>query len=132
MAEQDGRINAVLDGSSKYDLKFAAKGCKLSLLAMSEGDNKHRGNLNGFFNLSSDGEFENGCFGIEVNDGVLGKLPLIVAIVNIINIVNPHDGAFNRASIYGDIVNSKTLFSELKFKGNAVEITGKGDYGGSI
>ncbi len=122
-----GSFNALLDGSGTYSVILNMKRASLEQLVQAKEDNiSLKGVADGVFKLSSVGETKKGSFEFQVYDATLGKLPLLVGMLNLVNITSSHEGAFNRASISGDIVNDRTQFSELTFKGGSIEVTGKG------
>ena len=122
----DGEIHITLDNNNNTSFKFALENSDLRMLTNANGDNNINGYLSGYLNLSAQDTSKLGSFDFQVTDGSLGKLPIIVEILNLINITNQHAGAFNKASIKGDFRDNQTFFSKVNFKGSSVEITGTG------
>ncbi len=122
-----GRIKAKTDRSDKStELELIFRNCDLRDVVLAEEAEEIKGRLNGYMNLFYSRENKIGKFEFYISNGALGKLPLIAGILNIINFSMPHQGAFQDASIIGDIVDDKTMFTKMDFLGGAVSINGKG------
>ena len=126
-----GRIaanTARSDKSAKIELTM--KDCDLRDIVLAKKDKDIKGIVKGYMNLFYSPESKIGNFEFDISEGTLGRLPLIAGILNIINLSLPHEGAFKNAAIVGDIVNEKTLFTQMDFQGSAVSINGKGQMAG--
>ena len=87
-----------------------------------------QGNMTGWLNVRQSGEpsERRGTFLFIIRDAVLGELPIPAQILHVLNLSLPKEGAFNEASLSGDIVGEKIRFDPIHLRGSAVALTGAG------
>ena len=86
-----------------------------------------RGRFTGWLSVSDKAQEEKrGKFLFIIKEAVLGDLPLAARILHVLNLSFPTEGAFNSASISGNIVGADTQFDEIHLTGPALSLTGAG------
>jgi len=87
-----------------------------------------RGVMTGWLNVRQTGDPEKrrGTFLFVIRDAVLGELPIAAQILHVLNLSLPKEGAFNEASLAGDIIGNKVRFDPIHLRGSAVALTGAG------
>ena len=128
-----GKITVGLDGD-KMDYTVDLKGDDINVAPLLEADKEPaerneslRGRFAGWFSASGASKDERrGKFLFVMKDAVLGDLPLAARILHVLNLSLPTEGAFNAASISGNLVGRETQFDEIKLKGSALSLTGTG------
>lgn len=130
-----GQVQAqIADKDIHYELQLLFEAIDLAQLVNTGRDESrqhHRlqGRFNGWFNLSGEvGDIRSrqGRFLFLVKNGVLWELPIMAQILNVLNLALPEQGAFNYASLSGDIVGSQTRFDDIQLKGSALSLSGAG------
>jgi hypothetical protein len=129
-----GDAKASLDQEQAgYSLELLFNNVDLPTFANAENtDPTERKNLtgrcNGWFSLNRTYQPENreGRFLFDIKDAILGELPIAAQLLYVLNLAIPKEGAFNEASISGDIVGEKTRFDAIALRGSAVKLNGTG------
>ncbi|OQA01445.1 MAG: putative assembly protein [Planctomycetes bacterium ADurb.Bin412] len=87
-----------------------------------------RGRGNGWLSLNRtyDPPQREGRFLFDVKDAILGELPIAAQILYVLNLSIPKEGAFNQATISGDIVENHIRFDAISLRGSAVQLNGRG------
>ncbi len=87
-----------------------------------------RGQCNGWFSMNKTNHPDNleGRFLFDIKDAILGELPIAAQLLYVLNLSIPREGAFNQATISGDIVGAKTRFDSISLRGSAVQLNGTG------
>jgi len=117
----------------EYELKLQCTDIDLKDLLTADQTNPNqwehlRGNVTGWLNVRQAGKTADrrGTFLVIVRDAVLGELPIPAQILHVLNLSLPREGAFNEASLAGDIVGKKFRFDPIHLRGSAVALTGAG------
>ncbi|MBN1845993.1 MAG: hypothetical protein JW810_09935 [Sedimentisphaerales bacterium] len=127
LAEEHFRYEAKLQ-FSEADL--------LTLLGPDMPENLNRQNLKGrwagWINLGqqADEASRRGTFLFLIQEAVLGELPIAAQILYVLNLSLPREGAFNEASLTGDIIGPKIRFDPIHLRGSALGLTGVGQMSG--
>ena len=87
-----------------------------------------QGKLAGSFNLTQTTEIADrrGAFLFTLQDAVLGELPVMGQLLHVLNLSLPRPGAFNEATLAGDIVGNTYRFEQIRLRGSAMTLTGGG------
>jgi hypothetical protein len=115
----------------EFDLQFNDVDLALLLESPKPENEKRknlRGQLAGRMNVSKPGELADrrGTFLFAVKDAVLGELPIMARLLHVLNLSLPKVGAFNEASIKGDVVGEIVRFDPIYLRGSAVALVGAG------
>ena len=87
-----------------------------------------QGKLAGSFNLTQTAHTTDrrGAFLFTLEDAVLGELPVMGQLLHVLNLSLPRPGAFNEATLAGDVVGPTYRFDQIKLRGSAMTLTGGG------
>jgi len=137
-----GRLAGVLKAgfgeiNSGYELKLLFNDVDLSHFVTVEDTEpsstmqlKGRADGRYFRQKPSAAEKQRGRFSFVVQDAVLGELPIWAQLLHVPNLSLPQEGAFNEATIKGDIVGEKSIFNMIYLRGSAVALDGIGTMSG--
>ena len=87
-----------------------------------------KGQVEGWLNVSQPGDLaqRRGSFLFNISHAVLGELPLMARLLHVLNLSLPKEGAFNEASIKGDVAGGQVYFDPIQLRGSAVALSGAG------
>ena len=132
LAAPTGRV-ALSQEQFSYALQLQLNDLDLAELleaakAPAEKNKNLKGRFAGWFNTAGEGPIENrrGKFVFVITDAVLGELTIAAQLLGVLNLSLPKQGAFNEASISGDIIGREFLFDNIHLRGSAVSLTGAG------
>ncbi len=129
-----GEISLQLD-EDPVDYELKLQFTDIDLKDLLKADQTHpnqwehlKGNMTGWLNMRQSGtpSERRGTFLFIIRDAVLGELPIPAQILHVLNLSLPKEGAFNEASLAGDIVGDKFRFDPIHLRGSAVALTGAG------
>jgi hypothetical protein len=89
---------------------------------------KPQGLFQGRFSMIQTGgeETRHGNFAFQITQAVLGAQPITSQLLNLFNWAQPREGAFNEATVIGDIAGLQTRFETILLKGSSGALNGAG------
>ncbi len=134
-----GQMRAGVTGDAlRYEMQLEFGDINLNsfLNAGKEPSVRHEvpGRFDGWFNVAEGGLDEvtggikprEGRFVFILRQAVLGKLPLLGQIFQVLNLALPDEGTFHQAEIAGDLLEETARFDRIQLHSNALDMTGAG------
>ncbi|MBN2211619.1 MAG: AsmA-like C-terminal domain-containing protein [Sedimentisphaerales bacterium] len=136
----DGTVSGQMRAGEnlRYELQLEFSDLNLnSFLNAGKASSQRRelpGRFDGWFNIAEgardgttgDAKPREGRFVFILRQAMLGKLPLLVQILQVLNLSLPEEGAFHQAEIAGDLLDRTARFDRIQLHGNALDLTGAG------
>ena len=121
-----------LGDTARFSLNSQLSGANLATLAteMVPGGRNLSGDLSGNFQLrgSSRGAHTlQGAGTMQLRDGNVYELPLVLSLLKILSIREPDSTAFNKCDVDFKISGTHILFDQFNFHGDAISLLGKGE-----
>ena len=129
----NGKIDVTFDGqNSQYALTAAAHGLDAGRLIHKDDpvNRVMQGRADAYLYLSGnngDRQSRRGGGHFEIRDGYLYELPIVVAILNVINLTVPREEAIRDARADFFVVGDRIEFDDIMLRGEGVALRGNGD-----
>jgi hypothetical protein len=127
-----GDCRVAISDTSRFKLNAQVAGADLAQFAteMVPGGRNLRGNLSGNLQLqgSSRGAHTlQGAGNIQLREGDIYELPLVLSLLKLLSIREPDSTAFNKCDVDFRVDGAHILFDQFNFHGDAISLLGKGE-----
>ena len=128
-----GDVGTSLDATPRYEAAFEVAGARLEQYAQTvRGHQDYKGEVNGKVAISGLGQDPKAIKGhgeARVSRGDLGKLPILLELIQPVNLPRQGRTKFDAAEVVFAIDNGATTLDPVKFTSDSVSLQGKGTVG---